>query len=138
MMTTSLQQFVESWLFDPTIGKLVSAAVAILIVMALVRILRGVLSRYIQEPDNLYRAKKMVTFLGYFTGLIERTVRPDEIGKTPADLKPDVLLHLYQGTDMMSLLELEQAGRLQGGRHHGALDRRTERQWSIRRGRATR
>ncbi len=45
--------------------------------------------------------------------LIERAVRPDEIGKAPADLKPDVLLRLYRGTDMMSLLELERAGRLQ-------------------------
>ncbi|MDP3090569.1 MAG: mechanosensitive ion channel [Nitrospira sp.] len=69
-MTTSLQRFIESWLFDPTVGKLVSTTVAILLVMALVRISRRVLNRYVQEPGNLYRAKKMVTFLGYFTGLI--------------------------------------------------------------------
>ena len=48
-------------------------------------------------------------------GLVERTVRLDEIGKIPADLKPDVLLRLYRGTDMVSLLELEHAGRLQEG-----------------------
>ena len=47
--------------------------------------------------------------------LLERTVRPDEIGKTPADLKPDVLLRLYRGGTMLSLLELEQARRLQAG-----------------------
>ena len=70
MTTTSMQQFVEGWLFDPTIGKLVSATVAILIVMALVRVGKGGVTRYIQEPGNLYRAKKMVTFLGYFTGII--------------------------------------------------------------------
>ena len=52
-MTTPIQQFIESWLFDPTVGKLVSASVAILIVMALVRIGKGVLTRYIQEPGNL-------------------------------------------------------------------------------------
>lgn len=46
-------------------------------------------------------------------GLVERAVRPDEIGKTPADLKPDVLLRLYRGTTIISLLELEGAGRLQ-------------------------
>lgn len=70
MTTTSLERFVEGWLFDPTIGKLVSATVAILIILALVRVGKGVLNRYIQEPGNLYRAKKMVTFLGYFTGII--------------------------------------------------------------------
>lgn len=47
--------------------------------------------------------------------LIERVVRPDEIGKTPADLKPDTLLRLYRGTLMVSLFELEQIGRLQAG-----------------------
>ncbi|MDP2382812.1 MAG: mechanosensitive ion channel [Nitrospirota bacterium] len=70
MTTTSMQQFVEGWLFDPTIGKLVSATVAILIVMALVRVGKGGVTRYIKEPGNLYRANKMVTFLGYFTGII--------------------------------------------------------------------
>lgn len=69
-MTLSMEQFVEGWLLDPTVGKLVAATVAILIVAALVRLSRRVLSRYVQEPGNLYRAKKMVTFLGYFTGLI--------------------------------------------------------------------
>ena len=48
-------------------------------------------------------------------GLVERLVGPDEIGKTPADLKPDVLVRLYRGTAMFSLLELDQAGRLQAG-----------------------
>ncbi len=48
-------------------------------------------------------------------GLIERLVGLDEIGKTPADLKPDVLVRLYRGTAMFSLLELDQAGRLQAG-----------------------
>jgi voltage-gated potassium channel len=48
-------------------------------------------------------------------GLIERTVRPDEIGITPANLKPDVLLRLYRGSTILSLSELEQIGRLQAG-----------------------
>lgn len=69
-MTASLQQFIESWLFDPTVSKLISTATAILLLIALVRILRGLLNHYVQEPGNLYRAKKMVTFLGYFTGIV--------------------------------------------------------------------
>lgn len=48
-------------------------------------------------------------------GLVERTVRPDEIGKIPADLHPDVLLRLYRSTTMYSYLSLEQAGPLQKG-----------------------
>ena len=62
----------------------------------------------VQYLDDLLTAGGQVS-------LLERTVRPDEIGKTPADLKPDVLLRLYRGGTMLSLLELEQAGRLQAG-----------------------
>jgi small-conductance mechanosensitive channel len=81
-MTASFQQFIESWLFDPTVGKLVSTTAAILIVTVLVRLLRGILNRYVQEPGNLYRARKMVTFLGYFTGIvIISLIFSDRLGK---------------------------------------------------------
>ncbi|NJN36120.1 MAG: mechanosensitive ion channel [Nitrospiraceae bacterium] len=81
-MTMPIEQFVEGWLFDPTVGKLVSASVGILLVMALVRISRGLLNRYVQEPGNLYRVKKMVTFLGYFTGIvIISLIFSDRLGK---------------------------------------------------------
>lgn len=62
----------------------------------------------VQYLDDLLTAGGQVS-------LLERTVRPDEIGKTPADLKPDVLLRLYRGGTMLSLLELEQTRRLQAG-----------------------
>lgn len=69
-MMDSLEQLVSSWLFDPTVGKLIMSAVVILIILALVQLSRKVLNRYVQETGNLYRARKMVTFLGYFTILI--------------------------------------------------------------------
>jgi len=62
----------------------------------------------VQYLDDLLTAGGRVS-------LLERTVEPGEIGKTPADLKPDVLLRLYRGGTLISLLELEQAGRLQAG-----------------------
>lgn len=45
--------------------------------------------------------------------LVERTVRPDEIGKSPADLHPDLLLRLYRNTTMYSYSKLGEAGPLQ-------------------------
>jgi len=81
-MMESLQRFAKRWLFDPTIGQLVSATLAILTVITLVRISRGGLNRYVQEPGNLYRARKMVTFLGYFTGIvIISLIFSDRLGK---------------------------------------------------------
>jgi len=81
-MTVGMEQFVKSWLLDPTVGKLVATAVAILIIVALVRASRGILNHYIEEPGNLYRAKKMVSVLGYFVGLlIIAMIFSDSLGK---------------------------------------------------------
>ena len=69
-MTVGMELFVKSWLLDPTGGRFVAATVAILIVVALVRASRGILNHYVEEPGNLHRARKMVSFLGYFIGLL--------------------------------------------------------------------
>ena len=62
----------------------------------------------VQYLDDLLTA-------GGEVSLLERKVAPGEIGTPPADLKPDVLLRLYRGGKTFSLLEMEQAGRLQAG-----------------------
>ncbi len=81
MMTPTIQ-FLESWLFDPTVGRLVATAVGLLVIALLIRVARRLLNAYVQEPGNLYRAKKMVTFLGYFMGLsIVALVFSDRLGK---------------------------------------------------------
>jgi len=63
-MTPGMEGYVDRWLFDPMVGKLVAITIGILIVIALVRVARGVLNRYVEEPGNLYRVKKMVSFIG--------------------------------------------------------------------------
>ena len=81
-MTNAVERLIESWLFDPMVGKLVTITIGILIVIALVRVARGVLNRYVEEPGNLYRAKKMVSFIGYFLGLsIITLIFSDHLGK---------------------------------------------------------
>ncbi len=62
----------------------------------------------VQYLDDLLTAGGKVS-------LVERPVGPGEIGNTPVDLKPDVLLRLYRGAAMFSVLELDQAERLQAG-----------------------
>ena len=47
--------------------------------------------------------------------LVERPVRDNEIGKAPAELKPDLLLRLYRGNRMVPLTDIESAGSLQKG-----------------------
>ena len=62
----------------------------------------------VQYLDDLLTAQGRIA-------LVERKVRPDEVGKRPADLKPDLLLRLYRGTLMFSYAELDQAKTLQNG-----------------------
>lgn len=62
----------------------------------------------VQYLDDLLTAEGNVR-------LVERPVRQDEIGKAPADLKPDIVLRLYRRSDMLSFTELDRAGSLQAG-----------------------
>ncbi len=65
MTPQALEQTFVRWLYDPTVGKFVAAAVLILVVVALVRLTRRILDRSVLEPGNLYRINKMITFAGY-------------------------------------------------------------------------
>lgn len=65
-------------------------------------------SHMVQYLDDLLTAGGKVT-------LLERVVGPDEIGKLPAELKPDVVVRLYRGPLMFSLFELDEARLLQAG-----------------------
>ena len=62
----------------------------------------------VQYLDDLLTAGGNIT-------LEERPVRPDEIGKSPASLKPDLLLRLYRGTRILPLAELDQVERFEPG-----------------------
>ncbi len=60
-MTDSL----SAWLSDPTIGKLVSLALGVLVIVSLVRLLNRSLGRVIKDGEARYRTRKLVTFGGY-------------------------------------------------------------------------
>jgi small-conductance mechanosensitive channel len=60
-----MQNFIENWLFDPTIGKFVAAVVGVLIVMTLTRFVNRSLRRFVKDSEIRYRTRKFITFLGY-------------------------------------------------------------------------
>lgn len=55
---------------DPLAGKLASAAVALLIVFAVGRALRGSLERYVQDNEARYRARKALSFLQFLVSVM--------------------------------------------------------------------
>ncbi len=61
---------VSTWLSDPTIAKLVSLALGVLIIVSVVRLLNRSLRRVIKDGEARYRAGKLVTFSGYAAALV--------------------------------------------------------------------
>ena len=76
----SMPEAAKDLVFNPMVGKLATAAIAILVLFAIVRFLQRSLSRYIRDVDTRYRARKFVSFLGYFTAaLVVATVFSDRL-----------------------------------------------------------
>jgi len=65
-----MEDFIKRWLFDPTVGKFVTAIIGLLIVMTLVRFIQRSLAHYIKDSDTRYRLRKFVTFIGYVVGFL--------------------------------------------------------------------
>ncbi|MDZ4674247.1 MAG: mechanosensitive ion channel [Gemmatimonadota bacterium] len=61
----SLTDTLRGWLADPTIGKLVTLLLGILLTVTAVRILNRSLARMVKDSEARYRARKLATFAGY-------------------------------------------------------------------------
>ena len=61
---------VKRWLLDPVVGKLVAVAVTLLVTFAVVKFAQRSLGRYVKGVDTRYRARKVVSFLGYLAALV--------------------------------------------------------------------
>ena len=72
---------VEKWLFDPMIGKIVTAIVGILIVVGIVRFLQKTITVRIMDTDTRYRVRKFASFIGYILGIVVLvTIFSDKLG----------------------------------------------------------
>jgi small-conductance mechanosensitive channel len=56
---------IEQWLYDPVVGKLITAVIGVAVIYALVRFLQRSVNRYVAETETRYRTRKLVTFIGY-------------------------------------------------------------------------
>ena len=69
-----MEELLNKYLFDPTIGRLVASVLGIIGVVIFVRIIHRLLSKYIQESGTRYRARKTTTFLGYLLAILVITI----------------------------------------------------------------
>jgi small-conductance mechanosensitive channel len=76
-----MQGFLERWLFDPTMGKIIASIIGVLIIAVIVRFLHRSLAHRLRDPDVRYRVRKLITFLGYLAGILFITiVFSDQLG----------------------------------------------------------
>ena len=72
---------VKDWIAQPLVGQAAIAIVGIVVIVFMSRFARRSLSRHLREPDTRYRARKLVTFLGYIVGILYvATVFSDRLG----------------------------------------------------------
>ncbi len=65
----NLRRTFEGWLADPTIGKLITLALGVLVIVTVVKLLTRSLQRVIRDSEARYRARKLATFGGYLAGI---------------------------------------------------------------------
>jgi small-conductance mechanosensitive channel len=59
----------QQLLFDPAVGQLVAAVLAVAVVFAVVKLLQRSLGHRFSDPDTRYRIRKLVTFVGYLVAI---------------------------------------------------------------------
>ena len=76
-----MENFVKRWLFDPTVGRLITVIVGVVVVVVLVQFFQRSISRYVKDTDTRYRARKLITFIGYVLAvLVIATVYSSRLG----------------------------------------------------------
>jgi small-conductance mechanosensitive channel len=64
-----MEKVIQEWLLDPTIGKIIFAIIAILIIRSIVAGFHRTLS-HIKESQSRYRVRKLINIIGYLTAIL--------------------------------------------------------------------
>lgn len=65
-----MDETLKAWLFDPLVGKIVTAIVALGIIFFVIRLARSSVTKYVQTSDTRYRLRKFITVVGYIVVLL--------------------------------------------------------------------
>jgi small-conductance mechanosensitive channel len=65
-----MDEYLNQWLKEPTVGSIVVAIISIVIVVIVSRVLKTSVTNYVQDIDTRYRLRKFITISGYLTILL--------------------------------------------------------------------
>ncbi|CAN5422997.1 mechanosensitive ion channel [soil metagenome] len=69
-----MEKVIQNILFDPTIGKIISLMIGVIIIWTIIKLLQRNLFSRIKDQDNRYRAKKFGSFIGYALSILLVTI----------------------------------------------------------------
>ena len=69
-----MEDELQKFLFNPTVGKIATIIIGVLIIWLIIKAIQKKLFSKIQENDNRYKAKKFSSFIGYLLTIILITV----------------------------------------------------------------
>ena len=69
-----MEESLKGLLFDPTMGKLVAAIIAVMAIILIGRFIKGSITRYVQGTDTRYRLRKFITFVSYVAAVLILTL----------------------------------------------------------------
>lgn len=69
-----MEDQIKKFLFNPTIGKIATVLIGIIIIWLIIKAVQKNLFSRIKDNDNRYKAKKFGSFIGYFLTLVLLTV----------------------------------------------------------------
>ena len=69
-----MQETLKAWLFDPVVGKFVTAAVVIVVIIIVIRLARRSVTRYVHAAGTRYRLRKFITFGGYIVVILALSI----------------------------------------------------------------
>lgn len=69
-----MNESLEKYLFDPTIGKIAALIIGIGILWIIIKLIQNNLFSKIRDNDSRYQAKKIISFIGYLLTLLLLTV----------------------------------------------------------------
>ncbi|WP_367753662.1 mechanosensitive ion channel family protein [Flavobacterium sp. WC2430] len=69
-----MEKQIQEYLYNPTVGKIVTFLVGVVIIWMIINALQKKLFSKIKDNDNRYKAKKFSTFVGYLITIIFLTV----------------------------------------------------------------
>lgn len=69
-----MENEITNFLYDPTVGKIVTFCIGIALIWILIKWLQNRLFTKIKDNDNKYRANKLSSFVGYFLTILLLTI----------------------------------------------------------------